>query len=90
MQVNDRDLIHYDPHIYPHGLVSSILGLNLSIRSDHFITDGTMKVRCIATIAPLLWRGDKESVLQKIDKREALLLGKRKLFLFVMKVPVDE
>lgn len=55
-----------------------MLGLKLYISSDHFSHDGSMKVRCIASVAPLLWQGDKESVLQKFDKREALLLGKLK------------
>ncbi|XP_065217678.1 uncharacterized protein LOC135843654 [Planococcus citri] len=74
--VKDKDLIHYTAHTFAHGLAASILGLRLTILSDHFVDDGSMKVRCVATVAPLLWQGDRESVLQKIDKREALLLVK--------------
>lgn len=74
-QVNEKDLIQYTPHTFSHGLATSVLGLRLTITTDHFVNDGSMKVRCVATVAPLLWQGDRESVLQKIDKREALLLG---------------
>nr|CAH7755392.1 unnamed protein product [Callosobruchus chinensis] len=40
-----------------------------------------MRVKCVASIAPILYRSDKESVLQTQsmlikDLREALLLGK--------------
>lgn len=78
-QVEDTNLVQYLPHTYSHGLVTSVLGLKLYITSGHFSQDGSMKVRCIASVAPLLWQGDKESILQKFekfDKREALLLGK--------------
>lgn len=74
-QVNEKDLIQYTPHTFSHGLATSVLGLRLTITTDHFVNDGSMKARCVATVAPLLWQGDRESVLQKIDKREALLLG---------------
>lgn len=76
LQVKEKDLIHYTAHTFSHGLATSILGLRLTIMSDHFVEDGSMKVRCVATVAPPFWQGDRESVLQKIDKREALLLGK--------------
>lgn len=70
--------MQYTPHLFSHGLATSVVGLRLTISPDHFVDDGSMKVRCVATVAPLLWQGDRESVLQKIDKREALLLGKFK------------
>lgn len=78
LQVSNNNLITYLPHTFSHGLATSVLGLKLYISSDHFSHDGSMKVRCIASVAPLLWQGDKESVLQKFDKREALLLGEFK------------
>jgi hypothetical protein len=49
--------------------------------SNHFV-DGSMTVRCVASVSPILWQGDRESVVQRlsplIDKsiREALLLGR--------------
>ncbi len=79
MQVNEKDLVQYTPHIFLHGLTTSVLGLRLTISSDHFSSDSSMKVRCVAT-APLMWRGDRESILKKFDRREALLLGKYVIF----------
>lgn len=43
---------------------------------------GAMRVKCVASLSPVLWKGDKESVLQRrrpglIDNREAMLLGKK-------------
>lgn len=46
----------------------------MKLVSEHF-TDGSLRVRCVATLS-LLWQGDKESILQKMDNREAMLLGK--------------
>lgn len=37
-----------------------------------------MRVKCVASVSPVLWRGDRESVVQSLpikDMREALLLG---------------
>ena len=37
-----------------------------------------MKVKCVASISPVLWRGDRESIVQNLpmkEMREALLLG---------------
>lgn len=43
-----------------------------------------MRVKCVATISPVLWRGDKEKFVQRktpplIDNREAMFLGKHKM-----------
>jgi hypothetical protein len=41
-----------------------------------------MKVRCVARVSPILWRGDSESVVQRVwpeiekNTREALILLK--------------
>lgn len=47
----------------------------MQLISEHFI-EGSLRVRCVATVSPLLWQGNKESIFQKIDNREAMLLGK--------------
>lgn len=42
-----------------------------------------MRVKCVASVSPVIWRGDRESVVQSLpikDMREALLLGKDKYF----------
>lgn len=73
-------LVKYPPQVHPHGLMTSWLGLHFIVGAHHFM-DGSMKVRCIAVVSPVLWQGDRESVVQRmtpalIDNREALLLGK--------------
>ncbi|VEN50743.1 unnamed protein product [Callosobruchus maculatus] len=73
-------LIHYPVEQYPQGLLSSTLGLRFILSSQHF-RGGSMRVKCVASIAPILYRSDKESVLQTQsmlikDLREALLLVK--------------
>ncbi|CAH1977958.1 unnamed protein product [Acanthoscelides obtectus] len=78
-QIQSQDaLIHYPPEHHHHGLTSSTLGLRFVLSSHHF-RGGSMRVKCVASIAPTLYRGDKESVLQTHsmpikDMREALLL----------------
>ncbi|XP_044734920.1 uncharacterized protein LOC123297355 [Chrysoperla carnea] len=73
-------LVKYPPQVHPHGLMTSWLGLHFIVGAHHFM-DGSMKVRCIAVVSPVLWQGDRESVVQRmtpalIDNREALLLVK--------------
>ncbi|XP_054725811.1 uncharacterized protein LOC129235795 [Anastrepha obliqua] len=75
--VDDSYLIAYNDTVHKHGLITSMLGLELAVDGRHF-QDGTMRVKCLASISPVLWSGDKESVLQRrrgiIDNREAMLL----------------
>lgn len=44
-----------------------------------------MRVKCVASVAPILFRGDRESVVQNLpinkDMREALLLGEWSTFI---------
>lgn len=80
MQVVSPDaLVRYSPVVHRHGLVSSTLGLRFVLSSRHFL-GGSMRVKCVASVSPVLWQGDRESVVQRlsplIDNREALLLGK--------------
>nr|XP_036213224.1 uncharacterized protein LOC106614804 isoform X2 [Bactrocera oleae] len=75
--VDDSYLIAYNDTVHKHGLITSMLGLELTVDGRHF-QDGEMRVKCLASISPVLWSGDKESVLQRrrgiIDNREAMLL----------------
>ncbi|XP_025837024.1 uncharacterized protein LOC108735520 [Agrilus planipennis] len=69
-------LVHYPPIYFNDGLVSMTLGLRFTLSSVHF-QGGLMKVKCIASVSPVLWRGDRESIVQSLpikDMREALLL----------------
>ncbi|KAK9680490.1 hypothetical protein QE152_g39053 [Popillia japonica] len=69
-------IIHYPPIQHRHGLSSSILGLRFVLTPKHFV-GGSMKIKCIAVLSPVLWMGDKESVVQSLpikQMREALLL----------------
>ncbi|XP_065218701.1 cell adhesion molecule 2-like isoform X2 [Planococcus citri] len=72
-QASDSNLLRYPLQSHNHGLVSSLLGLRMRLISEHFI-EGSLRVRCVATVSPLLWQGNKESIFQKIDNREAMLL----------------
>lgn len=52
----------------------------MPLTSNHFI-DGKMKAKCVATVSPVLWSGNKESIVQRVPPlidniREAMLLGK--------------
>jgi len=74
-------LVPYPPVEYPHGLLVSTLGLGFTVTSSHFL-NGSMKVRCVARLSPILWSGDSESVVQRVwpeiekNTREALILRK--------------
>ncbi|XP_032311132.1 uncharacterized protein LOC6499044 [Drosophila ananassae] len=76
----DEHYLHkYNDVVHKHGLITSTLGLQLPLEPRHF-HDGDMRVKCLASISPVLWKGGKESVLQRrpgiIDNREAMLLVK--------------
>lgn len=74
-------LVTYPHVVHPHGLLVSTLGLSFTVTSSHFL-NGSMKVRCVASVSPILWRGDRESVVQRVSPviekniREALILRK--------------
>ncbi|XP_014246509.1 uncharacterized protein LOC106664932 [Cimex lectularius] len=69
----------YPDTIHPHGLITSSLGLTMTVMPQHFI-EGSMRLKCVASLSPVLWKGDRESVVQSmvslLDNREALLLVK--------------
>lgn len=45
-----------------------------------------MKVRCAASVSPILWKGGRESVVQRgpLGDREAMLLGEFFFFILVL------
>ncbi|TMW48209.1 hypothetical protein DOY81_006710, partial [Sarcophaga bullata] len=75
--VDGHYLIRYNDTVHRHGLITSTLGLEMTVDARHF-SNGAMRVKCLASISPVLWKGGKESVLQRrpgiIDNREAMLL----------------
>lgn len=77
--VDGHYLVRYNDTVHRHGLITSTLGLEMTVDARHF-NNGAMRVKCLASISPVLWKGGKESVLQRrpgiIDNREAMLLGK--------------
>lgn len=82
LQILDEHFLHkYNDIVHKHGLITSTLGLLLELEPRHF-HDGDMRVKCLASISPVLWKGGKESVLQRrpgiIDNRETMLLGRWK------------
>ncbi|KAJ9587264.1 hypothetical protein L9F63_019213, partial [Diploptera punctata] len=80
-QVTSSDsLVTYPHQVHAHGLLVSTLGLRFVVTGNHFL-GGSMRVRCVASVSPILWQGDRESVVQRMQPllekniREALLLG---------------
>ncbi|XP_065364029.1 uncharacterized protein beat-IV [Calliphora vicina] len=75
--VDGHYLVRYNDTVHRHGLITSTLGLEMTVDGRHF-NNGAMRVKCLASISPVLWKGGKESVLQRrpgiIDNREAMLL----------------
>ncbi|XP_039439652.1 uncharacterized protein LOC120420640 [Culex pipiens pallens] len=80
VQVTDPGmLVPYPRFQNPHGLITSYLGLNVVVGPHHY-RDGILRIRCVASLSPVLWREGKESILQweqpTLDNREAMLLVK--------------
>ncbi|XP_022900142.1 uncharacterized protein [Onthophagus taurus] len=72
------NLIQYPPFVHAHGLVSTIVGLRFVLHGSHFVA-GAMRVKCVASVSPVLWKGDMESVVHSLPLkgiREALVLVK--------------
>lgn len=86
---NPRYVISYPEVQHTHGLISTSIGLDMRINSEYF-EDGILRIKCVASISPTIWSGNKETVIQQqglqqspdipapsIDTREALFLGKK-------------
>lgn len=77
--MDEHYLIRYNDTVHRHGLITSSLGLVMTVDPRDF-NSGPMHVKCLASISPVLWKGGKESVVQRspgiIDNREAMLFGK--------------
>ncbi|XP_063706170.1 putative uncharacterized protein DDB_G0286901 [Culicoides brevitarsis] len=62
---------------HTHDLITTELSLQFVINGRYF-TEGAMRVKCVATISPVLWRGNKEKFVQRkpppLDNREAMFL----------------
>lgn len=90
---NPKYIISYPDIQHPHGLISTSIGLNMRINSQ-FFEDGVLRIRCVASISPTIWSGNKETVIQQglqqfpdiplpsIDTREALYLSSYLLSFF--------
>ncbi|KAG8322733.1 hypothetical protein J6590_018118 [Homalodisca vitripennis] len=82
-EVTEPEYLQRHPQIvHPHGLITTALGLRLPAVPSHF-HGGSMKVRCVANVSPVLWQGDRESVVETplVANREAMLLGNSTLIL---------
>ncbi|XP_049285266.1 uncharacterized protein LOC125764743 [Anopheles funestus] len=80
LQVMDPDsIIHYPPVQSQQGLITTFLGLSMVVNHRLFI-DGMIRIKCVAILSPVLWRGGQESIVQweqpTIDSRSAMLLVK--------------
>lgn len=69
----------------------------MRINSEYF-ENGVLRIKCVASISPTIWSGNKETVIQQqglqqfpdipapsIDTREALFLGKKELQMVITK-----
>lgn len=84
---NPKYIISYSEVYHTHGLIVSSIGLNMRINSQYF-EDGVLRIKCVASISPIIWSGNKETVIQQqglqqfeiplpsIDTREVLFLGR--------------
>lgn len=85
-QIHREALIHYPDVTHQHGLITSILGMQLILDAHHF-HDGAMRVKCVASLSPVLWKGGKESVVQRrpptYENREAMLLGNYYIIMYL-------
>ncbi|XP_070505623.1 uncharacterized protein [Chironomus tepperi] len=84
---NPKYIIHYPDTHHNHGLISTSTGLNMRISPQYF-EQNTMSIKCVASISPIIWSGNKETIIQQqglqqfeiplpsIDTREAMFLVK--------------
>uniref|UniRef100_A0A1A9WPR8 Uncharacterized protein n=1 Tax=Glossina brevipalpis TaxID=37001 RepID=A0A1A9WPR8_9MUSC len=76
--LDELNLIHYNDTVHRHGLITTTLGLQMTLERRHF-HKGAMRIKCVASLSPVLWKGGKERDLQRrrpglIDNRESMLL----------------
>ncbi|EAT48379.1 AAEL000595-PA [Aedes aegypti] len=75
--LDPRYIVHYPRMVNQHGLLTSFLGLSMVVQPHHYI-DGSMKLKCVANLSPVLWRNGQESIMQweqpPLDNRVAMLL----------------
>uniref|UniRef100_A0A0A9YJJ0 Cell adhesion molecule 2 n=2 Tax=Lygus hesperus TaxID=30085 RepID=A0A0A9YJJ0_LYGHE len=91
-QVSDTEgLVRYPHVVHTHGLITTILGLRTTVAPQHFI-GGSMKLKCVASLSPVLWQGEGESIVQSmsplLDNREAMLLVKGEAIRNMITVPL--
>lgn len=94
---NPKYIIHYPDTHHNHGLISTSIGLNMRISPQYF-EQNTMSIKCVASISPVIWSGNKETIIQQqglqqfeiplpsIDTREAMFLGKKFTFICQIKI----
>lgn len=52
-QVYDSFVVPYPPIIHSHGLVTTVLGLQMKLDSSHF-DNGSMRVKCLTSVSPVI------------------------------------
>lgn len=83
---NPKYVVSFADVQHTHGLISTSIGLSMRI-SAQFFQDGVLRIKCVASISPVIWSGNRETVIQQqglqqfeiplpsIDTREVLFLG---------------
>lgn len=83
---NPKYIVSFADVQHTHGLISTSIGLSMRI-SAQFFQDGVLRIKCVASISPVIWSGNRETVIQQqglqqfeiplpsIDTREVLFLG---------------
>lgn len=79
IQVPKTSLTHYPDITHQHGLITTVLGLEVVLDGSYF-RNGSMRVKCITSVAPTWMNASgKSGYVQRrpplIDNREAMLLG---------------
>lgn len=53
VQVFDSYVMPYPPVVHSHGLVTTILGMQIQLDSSHF-DNGSMRVKCLTSVSPVI------------------------------------
>lgn len=78
--VSDPAFLVEHPHQkHAHGLYTTVLGLRLVIRPQHF-REGSMVLRCVATVSTELWRSHTEVVHDDEPPHNVRMLENREAF----------
>lgn len=92
LQVYDSSTIAYPPIVHSHGLITTILGLNLVLESSHF-QNGSIRVKCLTSVAPVVAMhssSDSSAAEARESSLSSITNGNRKPNVLQRKPPLAE